>query len=573
MALAVHCPQQQSVMWELTPGQTVDEAKAAQLQSLQRAESTTLTAFFKYNQQQQSDPSHTPFLYADAPHHLVWDKKTKGWRQRKHHTQQLGRMHTCSPKDTERFNLRLLLAHIPGPTSFEALLSKPGLPTCTTFAAAALMHNLTLGTHQWHVVMNDAVLVQAPSALRHLLVMLCYHCEIADASELWSKFQHHLIEDHTHRGVSEGQAANMALTEMEGILQTMSTSSLHMYNLPMPTAMPDTPATKPAKPNHVLDQELQHDKTEMFEQATENLAKLTPSQRAVFDRLNQYHPGLYFVDGPAGSGKSFVFNTLLADARSKGMLCIACAASGIAATVLTGGGTVQAKLRVPSMHLSEESTCNIKTNTNHAKLLQQAEVIIWDEAPMSHRWALECLSRTLQDGHMMGAAALQGPFAGKVVILGGDFRQVLPVVKHGSRPQTVAASIRHSMLWADVEVLPLHTNMRVRHKLQLCASCKGVPVESLSETHCCQACRPVLSQQLWFEKWLLMVGDGLAPQDAQGLTKLPAEICLPPHSTVQVIPLHAATTCIHVMHTSTPPSFAGLNRHSVQRLSHSAQQP
>jgi hypothetical protein len=33
------------------------------------------------------------------------------------------------------------------------------------------------------------------------------------------------------------------------------------------------------------------------------------------------------------------------------------------------------------------------------------------------------------------------PFGGKVVVLGGDLRQILPVIEGGSRPQIIDAAI------------------------------------------------------------------------------------------------------------------------------------
>ncbi|CAN7101253.1 unnamed protein product, partial [Brassica rapa subsp. narinosa] len=47
------------------------------------------------------------------------------------------------------------------------------------------------------------------------------------------------------------------------------------------------------------------------------------------------------------------------------------------------------------------------------------------------------------------------------VILGGDFRQILPVVAHGSRQDTVKASISKSYLWPYAQVYTLNTNMRL----------------------------------------------------------------------------------------------------------------
>jgi hypothetical protein len=44
-------------------------------------------------------------------------------------------------------------------------------------------------------------------------------------------------------------------------------------------------------------------------------------------------------------------------------------------------------------------------------------------------------------------------FRGKVVIMGGDFRQILPMVPRGKRGQIVDASLKRSVvLWHRVKV-------------------------------------------------------------------------------------------------------------------------
>ncbi|XP_057739669.1 uncharacterized protein LOC130956667 [Arachis stenosperma] len=53
------------------------------------------------------------------------------------------------------------------------------------------------------------------------------------------------------------------------------------------------------------------------------------------------------------------------------------------------------------------------------------------------------------------------PFGGKIVVLGGDFRQILPVIPKGSRHDILASAINSSHLWSFCKVLKLHTNMRL----------------------------------------------------------------------------------------------------------------
>jgi ATP-dependent DNA helicase PIF1 len=53
-------------------------------------------------------------------------------------------------------------------------------------------------------------------------------------------------------------------------------------------------------------------------------------------------------------------------------------------------------------------------------------------------------------------------FGGKVVVMGGDFRQILPVVPRGTRGQIVDANLKRSaVLWHRVKVCQLHENMHV----------------------------------------------------------------------------------------------------------------
>jgi PIF1-like helicase len=83
---------------------------------------------------------------------------------------------------------------------------------------------------------------------------------------------------------------------------------------------------------------------------------------------------------------------------------------------------------------------------------------------MVHRHAFEAVDRTLRDiMKPVDAANEHKLFGGKVVVFGGDFRQVLPVVQRGLRGQIVAAAFNQSQsLWPHIEVHRLHENMRVQ---------------------------------------------------------------------------------------------------------------
>src|SRR5258705_10942385 len=56
--------------------------------------------------------------------------------------------------------------------------------------------------------------------------------------------------------------------------------------------------------------------------------------------------------------------------------------------------------------------------------------------------------------------ANEKPFGGKVFVVGGDFRQTLPVVARGTRTDIVESCIKSSRLWNHFTQLTLTTNMR-----------------------------------------------------------------------------------------------------------------
>ena len=111
---------------------------------------------------------------------------------------------------------------------------------------------------------------------------------------------------------------------------------------------------------------------------------------------------------------------------------------GLTAQNLEGGRTAHSRFKIP-IPVMEDSTCSIPAQSGLAKLIRKARLIIWDEIFSCDRQNVECIDRSLRD--LMNSKEL---FGGKIVCLGGDPRQTLPVVKRGSRAQIV--KVRSIML-------------------------------------------------------------------------------------------------------------------------------
>ena len=128
-------------------------------------------------------------------------------------------------------------------------------------------------------------------------------------------------------------------------------------------------------------------------------------------------------------------------------------------------------------------------------LVRMAKLILIDEATMLDSLLLEALDRSLRD--LMGEQ--NKPFGGKTLLLAGDFRQCLPVVKGANKAQTISHCINKSPLWQHFDVLHLNVNMRVR--------ASGDPELEA------------------FDEWTLSIGDGVDEA-----------VAIPEHMVTEIVP-------------------------------------
>ncbi|XP_061347538.1 uncharacterized protein LOC133293039 [Gastrolobium bilobum] len=141
--------------------------------------------------------------------------------------------------------------------------------------------------------------------------------------------------------------------------------------------------------NRLVLDELLYDRLFLVEEHKRLLSSLTDEQKVVYDKIisaiSVGTGGFFFLYGFGGTGKTFIWNTLSASIRSKSEIVLNVASSGIASLFLPGGRTAHSRFRIP-IQITEDSTCNILQDSNIAELLAKTKLIIWDEAPMVHRF-------------------------------------------------------------------------------------------------------------------------------------------------------------------------------------------
>ena len=220
---------------------------------------------------------------------------------------------------------------------------------------------------------------------------------------------------------------------------------------------------------------------------------------------------LIFLDAPGGTGKTFTLNVLVSWIVMNEMDVATSATSGIAATLLYLGRTAHNRFKLP-FHPHKDSVCNIKKQSDLAKFLSNISLGIIDEGPMLNKLCYEALDRSMRD--LAPTKDKHKKFGGKMILVSGDFRQLLPVIEGGNRAVTVNHTLKHSAtLWDDdVVILSLRENMRVKNEMS-----KHPNDNQLQE------------KLIDYEKWLLKLGEGKLPAEgklkSETINQVPKSMC------------------------------------------------
>uniref|UniRef100_A0A1B0DLN1 ATP-dependent DNA helicase n=1 Tax=Phlebotomus papatasi TaxID=29031 RepID=A0A1B0DLN1_PHLPP len=163
---------------------------------------------------------------------------------------------------------------------------------------------------------------------------------------------------------------------------------------------------------------------------------IVTSLRERRDEVNTKEARCFFVDGPGGTGKTFLYETLYYYCVVEGFKCIVTAWTGISASLLPTGRTVHSTFKLP-LNLTETATCNVRMNSADGQKLEEADIILWDECSMAESRALTA-----------------------VMVMGGDFRQILLVVQYGDRSHILEKCVLENACWPLFRSLKLHRNER-----------------------------------------------------------------------------------------------------------------
>ncbi|KAL3813122.1 hypothetical protein ACJIZ3_014390 [Penstemon smallii] len=399
------------------------------------ARKTMLTEFFAMNAF-DPDAKRLNLLYKDFPEHFVV----------------IGRLCAVSPLEGERYFERLLLGNVHCPTSFEDLMSFQGIKY-SAFREAAVRRGLLQSDDYMDACLNEAASFEMPYSLRVLFAMLLVYGIVADPQILWDKYYPFMSEDFIQQGFIEGsEVFAKTVDAIELVLTSMDKS---LVDFPIHFAFPYSFVKRK------LSRDYDHERSMTVSLEDRDLVHhLNKEQRKAYTIIThniiKKKPAVYFVDGPGGTGKTFLYRALLAYVRSRGGIALAVASSGVAASLLPGGRTAHSRFKLP-VDVEDKPIGKISKQSSIAKMVIESSLIIWDEASMANRHSIEALDKMLQD-----LCDNKTVFGGKTVLFGGDFRQTLPIILHGTREDMIGASIVSSRIWKHVIRLRLSENMRAK---------------------------------------------------------------------------------------------------------------
>ncbi|KAH1193562.1 ATP-dependent DNA helicase pif1 [Glycine max] len=298
---------------------------------------------------------------------------------------------------------------------------------------------------------------------------------------VWEQTWQWMTDDIHLRGIhlSVKESMHLFLSEIENLLQGNRKSLRDFPSMPYPIGYAAN-----THGNKLIFNEMSYDKELLHAEFNKYYHSLTNEQCVIFDNIMRVvttqSGGVYFLYGYGGTGKTFIWKTLSSAIRSNGGIVLTVASSGIALLLLPGGRTTHFKFVIP-VSATQNSTCNIHQGGDLTELLKITKLIIWDEASMCHKFSFEALDKSLKD-----IMHNDKPFGGKVIVFGGDFRQILPVVPRGSHSDIVHTSLNASYIWDHCQILKLTKNMRL-------------------QTNAAETNSHDLKQ---FSDWLLDIGDG-----------------------------------------------------------------
>ena len=211
--------------------------------------------------------------------------------------------------------MRTLLTVVPGPTSFDDLKTVNGVHY-PTFRDACRARGLLQEDREWSMCLEEAAAMHSGTQLRSLFVTILLFCFPQDPVKLWNHFKDKICDDLQRRlqrsgvqNVEPGDEIDYGLYLIEQLLQRSNFSLSHFPGMPM-----SQKTWEHVGRNRLITEQRAYDRDTERRKATEGITQLNPEQSSAFEAVSMSvrnkQGKLFFLNGPAGTGKTFVYKVL-----------------------------------------------------------------------------------------------------------------------------------------------------------------------------------------------------------------------------------------------------------------------
>ncbi|PLW53762.1 hypothetical protein PCANC_04447 [Puccinia coronata f. sp. avenae] len=401
--------------------------------------------------------------YPEIINSFWWDHAKSMWKPRRKALRTVACMHFCSIHEGKRYYIRLLLGHRVGVKSFVDLRTVDGVEF-ETFREAADDLGLLVNDKQHDLALEEAALFKTGYELRLLFAIILVHSPPAAPPVLLHKHFKNLSDD-----------INFKLQNTYGVryptkeqTEALTYQLLQIHVKEMGKSLDQVGLSPPPHVHTTLkkffrnDQDME-DAQVVTARVESNLDAFNSEQSYIFKEILRALAGdlnsrskMFYIDGPGGTGKTFLLNTLIDHTSLSAVGLSVVASTGVAALLLRFGQTAHSAFKIP-IEMRKDMKCEFNPQTLLGNYLKETKIIIWDEIVTMHMFAIQAVDEALRK-----LVDVDAPFGGKTVVFAGDFRQTLPVVGWEDYPASWNAKIKSSYLWPNLRVMPLTTNMRLR---------------------------------------------------------------------------------------------------------------
>ncbi|CAN6904459.1 unnamed protein product, partial [Brassica oleracea] len=248
--------------------------------------------------------------------YFVWNNNSKVWSERKK-GKTIGRIVAVHPSAGDRYYLRILINKIKGPRSYDELKTFNDMKY-PDFKSVCHARGYLDDDVEWLESMSEGARTATPYQLRDMFVTFLNTCFVASPKRLWEHSWKSMSEDilhkrqrilgHTNLELDDETLEQYTLIEVEKLMRMQDRSLNDIKEMP--------------KIKHVLLKEL----------------------------------------GNRGTGKTFLYQTIISRLRSMKQIVLPVAFSGISALLLPNGRTAHSRFNIP-LKLDEDKLCNIKPGT------------------------------------------------------------------------------------------------------------------------------------------------------------------------------------------------------------------